>query len=33
MPTQVLDSIELVLVDDHLEEQKRLPGENNVSFV
>lgn len=33
MPTQVLDSIELVLVDDHLEEQKRLPGENNVGMV
>jgi hypothetical protein len=31
VPPKVLDSVELVLEgDDHLVEQKRLPGENNV---
>ncbi|XP_069684928.1 acetyl-CoA carboxylase isoform X2 [Periplaneta americana] len=34
MPPKVLDSIELVLEgDDHLVEQKRLPGENNVGMI
>jgi hypothetical protein len=31
IPSKVMDSVELVLEgDDHLVEQKRLPGENNV---
>jgi hypothetical protein len=31
IPPKVVDSVELVLEgDDHLVEQKRLPGENNV---
>ncbi|PSN52685.1 Acetyl-CoA carboxylase [Blattella germanica] len=34
MPAKVVDSVELVLEnDDHLVEQKRLPGENNVGMV
>lgn len=33
VPTQLLEYVELVLVDDHLEEQKRLPGENDVGMV
>uniref|UniRef100_A0A8D8X038 Acetyl-CoA carboxylase n=1 Tax=Cacopsylla melanoneura TaxID=428564 RepID=A0A8D8X038_9HEMI len=32
-PAQVLSFVELVLVDDNLVEQKRLPGENNVGMV
>lgn len=32
-PAQVLDYVELVLVDDQIVEQKRLPGENNVGMV
>ncbi|XP_049793738.1 acetyl-CoA carboxylase isoform X1 [Schistocerca nitens] len=33
VPTQLLEYVELVIVDDHLEEQKRLPGENDVGMV
>ncbi|KAL1454989.1 hypothetical protein WDU94_009115 [Cyamophila willieti] len=32
-PAQVLNFVELVLVEDNLVEQKRLPGENNVGMV
>lgn len=32
-PAQVMDCVELVVEDDHLVEQKRLPGENNVSKI
>ncbi|XP_075219792.1 acetyl-CoA carboxylase isoform X3 [Lycorma delicatula] len=32
-PAQVIDCVELVLEEDHLVEQKRLPGENNVGMV
>ncbi|KAI5726751.1 hypothetical protein M8J76_007892 [Diaphorina citri] len=32
-PAQVLNFVELVLVEDQLVEQKRLPGENNVGMV
>ncbi|GLH16303.1 Uncharacterized protein GBIM_20609 [Gryllus bimaculatus] len=32
-PKQIMDYVELVLEDDRLVEQKRLPGENNVGMV
>lgn len=32
-PAQVMDCVELVVEDDHLVEQKRLPGENSVSKI
>nr|XP_018903562.1 PREDICTED: acetyl-CoA carboxylase isoform X3 [Bemisia tabaci] len=32
-PAQLMDFAELVLEEDHLVEQKRLPGENNVGMV
>ncbi|PNF15149.1 hypothetical protein B7P43_G14819 [Cryptotermes secundus] len=34
IPSKVMDSVELVLEgDDHLVEQKRLPGENNIGMI